>query len=264
MKTILKLVLPMLSAMLLLPAAALAEIKTETVEYKEGETALEGFVAYDDAVKGARPGVLVVHDWMGLKDHTKGVCEDLAKLGYVAFAADIYGKGVRPADRGEAGKLAGKYKADRALLRERVKAGLAQLTGNKLVEPGKVAAIGFCFGGTTAIELGRSGADIAGVVTFHGGLDLPTPADGKNIKAKMLILHGADDPFVKPEDIAAFRDELDKAGVDWQMIYYSDAVHAFTEKYVGTDKASGAAYNEKAARRSWQAMKDFFGEIFGK
>ncbi len=259
-----KIVLFALTSLALLPHLAFAEIKTETVEYKDGDTVLEGILTFDDATKTKRPGVLVVHDWMGVSEHTSAVAQDLAKLGYVAFAADIYGKGVRPANPGEAGKLAGKYKSDRALLRQRANLGLDQLKANVLVDSSKISAIGFCFGGTTAIELARSGAQIAGVVSFHGGLDSPAPADGKNIKAKLLILHGADDPFVKAEDIAAFQDELRKAGVDWQMAYYGDAVHAFTQKRAGDDKSKGAAYNEPAARRSWQAMKEFFAEIFAK
>jgi dienelactone hydrolase len=241
-----------------------AAVKTETVEYKEGETVLEGLVSYDDATTEKRPAVLVIHDWMGVSASTRATVEELAKLGYVAFAADIYGKGVRPADPGAAGALAGQYKGDRALFRKRANAGLEELRKQPQADPSKVAAIGFCFGGTGVLELARSGAPIAGVVSFHGGLDSPNPADGRNIKAKVLVLHGADDPFVKPADIAAFQDEMRKSGVDWQMNYYGDAVHAFTHKNAGTDKSKGAAYNEPAARRSWLAMKNFFAEIFGK
>ncbi|MDB6153899.1 MAG: dienelactone hydrolase [Chthoniobacteraceae bacterium] len=252
------------SSLVLLPQLLFAEIKTQVVEYKDGATVLEGLVSFDDAIKEKRPAVLVVHDWMGVTDHTRTISEDLAKLGYIAFAADIYGKGVRPADAKAAGAEAGKFKADRALLRKRANLGLEELKKQQFADSGKIAAIGFCFGGTTVLELARSGAPIAGVVTFHGGLDSPTPADGKNIKAKVLVLHGADDPFVKPADITAFQDELRNANVDWQMNYYGDAVHAFTQKKAGTDKSKGAAYNEPAARRSWQAMKDFFAEIFAK
>lgn len=243
--------------------AARGEITGQTVEYKSGDVPCEGYVASDSASTAARPGVLVVHDWMGVSEHTKGICKDLAKLGYVAFAVDIYGKGVRPPDRTAAAVEAGKYKSDRKLLRERVNAGLSQLQARKDVLKDKIAAIGFCFGGTTALELARSGAPIAGVVTFHGGLDSPNPADGKNIKAKILVLHGADDPFVKTEDIEAMKKEFNDAGVDWQMVYYANAVHAFTQPQAGTDKSKGAAYEERAARRSWEAMKTFFAEIFG-
>jgi dienelactone hydrolase len=247
-----------------LSSTSFAAVKGETVSYQAGSVASEGFLAFDDANSSPRPGVLVIHDWMGVSDHTRGVCEDLAKMGYVAFAPDIYGKGIRPPDPKAASAEAGKYKADRALLRERARAGLDQLANHKLVQKDRIAAIGYCFGGTTAIELARSGAEIAGVVAFHASLDAPNPADGKNIKAKLLVLHGADDPFVKKEDIAAFQEELRAAGVDWQMVYYGNAVHSFTQKKAGTDKSKGAAYEERAARRSWEAMKDFFAEIFGQ
>jgi len=239
-----------------------AAIHTETVEYKQGGTTLEGFVAYDDAIKGPRPGVLVVHQWLGLTDYEKHRAEMLAQLGYVAFCADIYGKGVRPKNTQKAGAQAGKYKSDRQLLRARVNAGLDALRRQPLVDPKRLAAIGYCFGGTTALELARSGADIAGVVCFHGGLDSPAPADGKNIKCKVLVCHGADDPFSSPQDIAAFENELRKGGVDWQLIKYGGAVHSFTQPDVGNDNSKGAAYNEKADKRSWEAMKQFFAEIF--
>ena len=256
---------PLLLALLtaVLPIVSVADVKTSTVDYKEGDVALEGVLAFDDESGKKRPGILVVHDWMGVSDHTREVVQDLAKLGYVAFGADIYGKGVRPANGGEASAEAGKYKADRSLLRKRAQVALDELKKHPLVDSSKTAVIGFCFGGTTAIELARSGADIAGAVSFHGSLDSPSPEDGKNIKAKLLVLHGADDPFVKPADLAAFQDELRKAGVDWQMIYYGDAVHSFSQKKAGTDKSKGAAYQEAAARRSWKAMQDFFDEVLG-
>jgi dienelactone hydrolase len=239
-----------------------AAIHIETVEYKQGGTTLEGFVAYDDAIKGPRPGVLIVHQWLGLTDYEKHRAEMLAQLGYVAFCADIYGQGVRPQNTQEAGVQAGKYKSDRQLLRARVNAGLDALRRQPLVDPKRIAAIGYCFGGTTVIELARSSADISGVVCFHGGLDSPTPADGKNIKCKVLVCHGADDPFSSPQDIAAFENEMRQGGVDWQLIKYGGAVHSFTQPNAGNDNSKGAAYNEKADKRSWEAMKQFFAEIF--
>jgi dienelactone hydrolase len=242
--------------------AVRAAIHTETIQYQQGDTTLEGFVAYDDAIKGKRPGVLVVHQWMGLTDYEKKRAEMLAQLGYVAFCADIYGKGVRPQNPQEAGAQAGKYKNNRPLLRARVNAGLDALRQQPLADPKRIAAIGYCFGGTTVIELARSGADVAGVVSFHGGLDSPTPADGKNIKGKVLACHGADDPYEKPADLAAFESELRDAKVDWQLIQYGGAVHSFTQPMAGNDNSKGAAYNEKADKRSWEAMKQFLAEIF--
>jgi dienelactone hydrolase len=147
-------------------------------------------------------------------------------------------------------------------MRARARAGLEVLLKQPQVDPQRVAAIGYCFGGTTVLELARDGTDIAGVVSFHGGLSTPTPDDAKNIKAKVLALHGADDPFVKPEEVAAFEEEMRKGGVDWELVKYGDAVHSFTNPQAGTDKSRGAAYNEKADRRSWEAMKTFFNEIF--
>ncbi len=252
--------LVVISLAMLTPSAH-AKIKTEIVEYKSGDATLQGFLAYDDADTKPRPGVLLIHDWMGVGDYAESRARQLAELGYVAFAADIYGKGVRPADPKEAGALAGKYKGDRALFRERLKAGLSQLTGNKLVAPGKVAVIGYCFGGTGALELGRSGADVKGIVTFHGGLSTPTPADAKNIKCPVLVLHGADDPFVKADEVAAFKKEMADANVKYTFIAYPGAVHSFTRPDAGNDNSKGAAYNAAADKKSWAEMKKFFGQI---
>jgi dienelactone hydrolase len=256
MKTIL------LCTMLLLGAFHLpAAIQTKTIEYKQGDATLEGVLVWDDAVSGKRPGVLIVHQWLGITDYEKRRAKMLAELGYVAFCADIYGKGIRPKDTKEAGAEATKYKSDRALLRARVNAALEEFEKSDRVDTKRVAAIGYCFGGTTVIELARSGADIQGVVSFHGGLDSPTPADGKNIKCKVLACHGADDPFVSAKDFAAFEDEMRAANVDWRLIKYGGAVHSFTQPDPGFVNA-GAKYNEKADKRSWQDMKDFFAEIF--
>ncbi|WP_210466166.1 dienelactone hydrolase family protein [Rufibacter roseolus] len=240
------------------------QIKTQLVEYKEGATTLEGYLAYDATKKGKLPAVLVVHEWNGLSDYTKKRCDQLARMGYVAFAADIYGKGVRPTTPEAMGAEAGKYKNNIPLLRQRVNAGLAQLKKRPNVDAARVAAIGYCFGGTTVLELARSGADVAGVVSFHGGLGTPNPADAANIKTRILVAHGAIDPFVPKAELDGFFKEMNDAKVDYQFIAYSGAVHAFTNPEAGTDISKGAAYNAAADRRSWEAMKQFFAEIFKK
>jgi dienelactone hydrolase len=170
---------------------------------------------------------------------------------------------VRPKNPREAGATAGQYRnGDRQLLRARVNAGLDALRQQPFVDTNRLAAIGYCFGGTTVLELARSGARLNGVVSFHGGLDAPSPDEGKNIKCKVLVCHGADDRASSPQNIAAFEDQMRSGGVDWQFISYGGAVHAFTQWDAGNDNSRGVAYNEKADKRSWEAMKQFFNEIF--
>jgi dienelactone hydrolase len=244
-------------------SSVFAAIKTEVVEYKDGDTVLEGFLAYDDATASPRPGVLVIHDWTGLQDYAKRRATMLAELGYVAFAADIYGKGVRPVDPQQCAICAGTYKNDLPLLRRRVTLGYDQLLKRKNVDAQKTAAIGYCFGGTSVLELARSGAPLKGVVSFHGGLGTTLPAKEGAVKAKVLVCHGADDPYVKPAEVAAFKDEIAKAKADMEFISYPDAVHSFTKPEAGNDKSKGAAYNQAADTKSWEDMKTFFKKIFG-
>lgn len=249
-------------ALFMMLDAQAQQIKTQLVEYKEGQTTLEGYLAYDPALKGKRPAVIVVHEWTGLNDYAKKRCDELAKMGYVAFAADIYGKGIRPSTPEAAGAEAGKYKNNLPLLRARINAALAHVKKQPNVDLKKIAAIGYCFGGTTVLELARSGAELAGVVSFHGGLGTPNFADAKNIKAKVLVAHGAIDPYVSKSELDGFFKEMNDAKVDYQFIAYSNAVHAFTNPASGNDNSKGAAYNAAADRRSWEAMKVFFAEIF--
>jgi len=238
------------------------ELVTREIEYKHSDVVLQGYVAYPKDAKGKLPGVLICHQWMGLTPYERMRAEETAKLGFVAFALDIYGKGVKPKDGGEAAKLAGGYKGDRALLRARALAGLEALKQVEACDTSKVVVMGYCFGGTTALEVARSGADVAGTVSFHGDLSSPAPEDAKKIKGKVLALHGGDDPFVPPAQVAAFEDEMRKAGVDWQLVAFGGAVHSFTQKASGSDNSKGAAYNEKADRRSWEMYKDFLAELF--
>lgn len=239
-----------------------AGLVTRVVEYREGDTVLKGYLAFDDALRGVRPGILVIPEWWGLNDYARKRAEQLAGLGYAAFAADMYGNGLTTKDPKEAGALAGALKADRARMRARAAAALDVLRRSEMVDPTQVAAIGYCFGGTTVLELAREGADLSGVVSFHGGLETPNPAGPGAIKARLLVLHGADDPFVKPADVAAFEQEMRTSGADWQMVLYGGAVHSFSNPASGSDPSKGVAYNEKADRRSWEAMKSFFQEIF--
>jgi dienelactone hydrolase len=248
----------------LLPAsAARAALQTKTIEYTQDGTALEGYLAYDDAVTGTRPGVLVVQEWWGLNDYIRGRARQLAGLGYVAFAPDIYGKGVRPTTMAEAQKAATTYLNDRALMRARAQAGLDVLRRQSNVNTKQLVAIGYCFGGAVALELARSGADLVATVTFHGILNTPHPEDARNIKGKVLALTGADDPFVPPDQILAFEQEMRNGRVNWQLSIYGGAVHGFTNPANGTDPSKGIAYNEQADRRSWAEMRMLFDETFG-
>jgi dienelactone hydrolase len=183
----------------------------------------------------------------------------------VAFAPDIYGKGIRPKPPKDTAAEMAKYTDNRPLLRARVRAGLDVLRAQPLADTSRLIAIGYCFGGTTVLELARSGADVLGVVSFHGGpLSSPTPEDARNIKGRVLVLHGADDPVVPPPDVVAFEKEMRDAKVDWQLVKYGNTVHAFTFVSEGNDNSRGAAYNEKADKRSWIAMLDFFREVLPK
>jgi dienelactone hydrolase len=255
-------VLSLFAALALLPGFVAAAIVEKAIEYKSGDVTCEGWQTYDDATTAKRPAVLIIHQWTGVSDHEKERARRLAELGYNVLVADVYGKGVRPQPP-EAGKEAGKYKTNRALLRQRVNDGLATLAKDARTDATRMAAMGFCFGGTAAIELARSGAKVKGVVSFHGGLDSPTPADGKKIKGKVLALHGADDPFVPAKDLAAFEQEMKDSGVDYKLVQYPGAVHSFTQVTAGNDNSKGAAYNESADKASWEEMKAFFGKIFG-
>ncbi|MBC7531305.1 MAG: dienelactone hydrolase family protein [Oligoflexus sp.] len=248
------------TAALLLGSSAMAAVNSKKIIYKKGPESFEGVLYTPDSVRGKAPGILMVANWMGLTDETKAQAERFANLGYVVFTADIYGKGKNPKSMDEAGKLAGKYKGDRKLFREHLVLGLDELKKQTNVDTSKLAAVGYCFGGTGVIELARTGADLKGVMSFHGGLDSPTPADGKNIKAHVIAFHGADDPYNKPEDVAAFEKEMRDSKVDWQLVKFGNAVHSFTEKAAGTDNSKGAAYNEKADQRSFTDAEQFLKE----
>lgn len=252
----------MLCLVLFCASNSFAELYTEKVEYKHGDAVLEGYLAYDSSIKGKRPGVLVAHEWWGNNNYSRRRAEQLAALGYIAFALDMYGNGKIAKDVAEARALAGIYRNNRKLMRARANAGLEILKKHELADTNRIAAIGYCFGGTAVLELARSGAELSGVVSFHGNLDTASPEDAKNIKAKVLVLHGGDDPSVTTEQMAAFQKEMRIAGIDWQVHIYGGAVHSFTNPDSGNDPSRGLAYNEKADKRSWEDMKLFFTEIF--
>ncbi|HTF57702.1 MAG TPA: dienelactone hydrolase family protein [Planctomycetota bacterium] len=239
-----------------------SDLKTQVVEYRHGNVVLEGYLAWDPAVTGKRPGVMVVHEWRGHGEYVRRRAEQLARLGYLAFAADMYGKGVFAKDHEEAGKLAGAFFSDRKLMRDRAAAGLEVLRKHELCDPTRLAAMGYCFGGTTALEMARAGLDLRGVASFHGNLATPHPEDAKNIKAKVIVFHGLDDKFVPEPVVRAFQEEMSNAKVDYVFVGFSGAVHSFTVKEAGDDNSKGMAYNEKADRRSWEMLKIFLKEIF--
>jgi dienelactone hydrolase len=238
-----------------IPAEDGPKVDFETVEYTDGKDTFQGFVATPVGATASRfPGVLIVHNWMGVSDETRAQAARIAALGYVVFGADVYGKGVRPNGMEQAGQLAGKFKGDRALFRARLLLSLGELAKHARVDAGRMFAVGYCFGGTGVIELARAGAAIKGVVSFHGGLDSPTPADGAKITARVLALHGADDPYVPAAELAAFEKEMATHGVDWQLVKFGGAVHSFSEKAAGNDKSRGAAYDARSDARSFQLL----------
>ena len=231
------------------------------VDYTDGNQKLEGFFAKAQKANPKKIGVIVLPAWMGVDAHSKESAEALAKLGYHAFVADIYGVGNNPKNTDEAGKNAGFYKNNPAEYQKRIQLAIDQLV--KIgADKNQIAVIGYCFGGTGAIEAARGNLNVKGVVSFHGGLGKATNSPTIEIKAKVLVLHGADDPYVPTKEVEAFQNEMRTSKADWQMIYYANSVHAFTHKDAGSDNSKGAAYNELADKRSWEAMKTFFSEIF--
>ena len=248
------------AALVIAPAPARAG---ETVIYRDGDATLEGYWAAAQCGEGPAPVVMVVHQWMGPGDYEKARADMLAKECYNAFVVDMYGQGVRPADKTEAGAQATLYKNDPALARGRMKAALDYVRSRADADPARVAVIGYCFGGTMALELARSGADINAVISFHGGLSTKAPAGAGAVKAAVQVHHGAADPHVPPAEVAAFVAEMDGADADWVFTSYAGAVHAFTEKAAGSDPSTGAAYDEKADRRSWTAARAFLAETLG-
>ena len=238
-------------------------IKAQSFDYQDGSTTLEGYVAYDEAVQGTRPGILVVPEWEGVNALAQRRCHQLAEMGYIAIAGDVYGKGIRPKGFEAAVRTSKPYYDDRALLRRRGHACFEALRAHPLVDREKIAGIGYCFGGITILEVARDGGDVAGVVCFHTQLltSMPVTKPGA-IKAKILVLHGADDPVVPQKEIDDFIAEMRAAKADWQLISYGNALHTFTNWLMPEEGPPPAVYNKQADKRSWIAMQDFLKEIF--
>lgn len=242
----------------LFPKVITAQLKA--VDYNDGEQKLSGFVAKPSKALKSKAGVLILPAWMGIDDHAKESATDLAKLGYYTFVADIYGVGNKPTNYSEAGQKAGYYKKNIQEYQKRIQLALDQLI-KQGANPDDIVVMGYCFGGTGAIEAARSNMKVKGIVSFHGGLGRDEARTIEPITAKVLVLHGADDPYESEAEIKAFQEEMRKSKSDWQMVYYANAVHSFTDKNAGTDNSKGAAYNENAYKRSWIALLDFLKEV---
>jgi dienelactone hydrolase len=238
-------------------------MKTQDMEYTVGGQRYVGYLAVDDAKAGTRPGVLVAPEGGGLVDLTRSIARRLAEAGYAAFAMDYYGDGKPLADVNEMLARLGPLMADPTAIREIATAALGVLAGQAETDPARLAAIGYCFGGTTALELARSGADLKAVVGFHSGLATARPQDAANIKAKVLVNIGADDPIIPAEQRLAFEKEMNEGGVDWRMNLYGGAGHSFTNPDVGAMGRPGFAYHAATDRRSWAAMTAMFEETLG-
>jgi dienelactone hydrolase len=250
--------------MMLSPVSlAQAEVQTKEVTYTHEGVTFKGFLAWDDAIQGKRPGVLVVHEWWGLNDYARDRAKQLAKLGYVAFACDMYGEGKATKHPNEAGQMAGAVRQNLKTWQGRAMASLKVLQENEMVDPTKLAAIGYCFGGSTSLQLAYSGADVKAVVSFHGAVVVPTEEQAKAIKAKILYCHGALDNFIPDEQIVKMRKAWDAAGADYQIVYYGGAVHSFTVPHAEQAGVPGIKYNAEADRRSWHEMQMLFQEVFG-
>lgn len=251
-----------------LAVPAHAAIREEPVSYQDGDTVMKGFLVYDDARKDRRPGVLVVHEWWGITQHVRDSARELAQLGYTAFAVDMFGDGKTADDPKTAGALAGSVRKNPAVMASRFKAARDVLAKHPTVDAKRVAAIGYCFGGSVVLDMARAGADLAGVVSFHGN---PTPAAKPAapgaVKARVLVLNGADDPLVKPEAIEAFKKEMDSAKVRYRFVDYPGAVHAFTNPQAteaGKKFNMPIAYHPEADKQSKAEMRKFLAELFGK
>lgn len=252
-------------ASLVAVSQAHAKVQSKTIAYKHGDAELQGYLAWDDSIEGKRPGVLVVHEWWGLNDYVRARADQLAKFGYVAFAIDMYGEGKITKHPKQASEWAGQIRANVEQWRERALTGLGVLRKQEQVDSSRLAAIGYCFGGATVMQMAYAGAELKGVVSFHGSLPAPEPQQQKEgrIKASLLICHGAADPFVPEDRAQKLREALSAAGADWHMVYYGGARHSFTNPDADQYGVDGIKYDKQADERSWRHMQIFFEGLFG-
>jgi len=246
-------------------STARGEIRGEPVTYTDGTTTMKGYLAYDDGSSGKRPGILVVHEWWGQNEYVRRRARMLAELGYVALAVDMYGEGKVADHPDDAGKFSGEIRKNMDLGRRRFEAARKLLAGYPLTDPTRIGAIGYCFGGSVVLQMARDGTDLAGVASFHGGLTTEAPGKTGAVKAKVLVATGADDKFVPPDQVDAFRKEMTAAAADFRVISYPGAAHSFTNPDADANgKAFNLplAYNAEADRKSWEEMKGFFSRIF--
>ncbi len=256
----------LLIAILGMAAVSSAEIKSEEVTYQSDGLTMKGYIAYNDAIKGKRPGVLVVHEWWGQTENVRNRARMLAELGYTGMAIDMYGNGKTTTHPAEAGKFTEEVMKNMDDAKKRFVAAMDVLKKHPTVDPNRIGAIGYCFGGSVVLEMARQGVDLNGVVSFHGGLDLKTPAKSGDIKAKILVCHGGDDKFVSAEVLEKFKKEMKDAGADMQVIVYPGAKHGFTNPgadELGKTNNIPIGYNAEADKKSWEDMKAFFKKVFG-
>ena len=252
-----------MAAVLLSLAPRNVNVKTREIEYRQDGTVLQGFVAWDDAARGKRPGVLVVHEWWGHNEHARNQARRLAEAGYVGFALDMFGKGKVTTHPQKAQAFVSEVTKDPAVLAARFNAALEQLKRDPHVDPRRIAGVGYCFGGAVVLDMARTGADLAAVVTFHGALATKTPAQPGKVKARVLVLAGDADPFVPPEQVEAFRQEMRAAGARFEVVTFPGAKHGFTNPDAGKFGMDALAYNADADRESWAALLKLFKDVWG-
>jgi dienelactone hydrolase len=251
-----------LAAALVTQGPPRARVQTREVEYRQGDTVLKGFIAWNDAATGKRPGVLVVHEWWGLNEHARNQARRLAEAGYVGFALDMYGNGRVTTHPKDAQAFAAEATKDPAVLAARFNAALDLLKKDPRVDTTRIAAIGYCFGGGVALGMARAGTPLAAVVTFHGALATQTPAQPGKVKARILVLAGGADPFVPPDQVEAFKKEMQAAGAHFEVVSYPGAKHGFTNPHAASYGMEQLAYDATADRESWAAMLKLFREVF--